>query len=183
MAEKEATVYIVDVGPSMSSKNNGRPETDFDFAMTYVWDKITSTASTFRLDLLGHSLTYPDTANELGGEESFENISVLQDISQILLKDLKQLRQRIQLSNTGNGDAISAIVIAIQMITKYCKKLKYKRKIVLVTDGRGSLDADESSISEITRKITQDGIELVIVGVDFDDLEYGFKEEAKDVQK
>lgn len=51
------------------------------------------------------------------------------------------------------------------MITKYCKKLKYKRKIVLVTDGRGSLDADESSILEITRKITQDGIELVIVCV------------------
>lgn len=85
------------------------------------------------------------------------------------------------------------------MITKYCKKLKYKRKIVLVTDGRGSLDADEPSISEITRKITQDSIELVLVyvtiwlvnrtlltepsGVDFDDPEYGFKEEAKNVAK
>ena len=57
--------------------------------------------------------------------------------------------------------AISAIVIAIQMITKYCKKLKYKRRIVLVTDARGSMDADDSS--EITKKIVADGMELIVV--------------------
>lgn len=57
--------------------------------------------------------------------------------------------------------AISAIVIAIQMITKHCKKLKYKRKIVLVTDGRGSMDADD--MSQITEKIKSDDIELVVM--------------------
>lgn len=49
------------------------------------------------------------------------------------------------------------------MITKHCKKLKWKRRIVLVTDGRGSLDADAHSISEIIKKITQDNMELVIM--------------------
>lgn len=43
MAEKEATVYIVDVGASMGNKHNGRNESDLEFAMTYIWDKITST--------------------------------------------------------------------------------------------------------------------------------------------
>lgn len=43
MADKEATVYIVDVGSSMGKKHNGRVQTDFEWAMTYVWDKITST--------------------------------------------------------------------------------------------------------------------------------------------
>ena len=57
--------------------------------------------------------------------------------------------------------AISAIVIAIQMITKHCKKLKYKRKIVLVTDGRGSIDAD--GVSQITEKIKSDEVELVVM--------------------
>ena len=57
--------------------------------------------------------------------------------------------------------AISAIVIAIQMITKYCKKLKYKRKIVLITDARGSMDADDSS--EITKKIVADDMELIVM--------------------
>ena len=59
--------------------------------------------------------------------------------------------------------AISAIVIAIQMIAKHCKKLKYKRKIVLVTDGRGSMDADDAS--QITEKIKSDEIELVVMCV------------------
>ena len=43
MADKEATVYIVDVGQSMGETCYGRDETDLDWAMRYIWDKITST--------------------------------------------------------------------------------------------------------------------------------------------
>lgn len=43
MADKEATVYIVDVGRSMGRKHHNREETDFDWAMRYVWDNITTT--------------------------------------------------------------------------------------------------------------------------------------------
>ena len=89
------------------------------------------------------------------------------------------MRRIIKVSDTDEGDgnfhspisfswkpiqtfiAISAVVIAIQMITKYCKKLKYQRKIVLVTNGRGELDAD--GITQITEKIKQDDIGLVVV--------------------
>jgi ATP-dependent DNA helicase 2 subunit 2 len=47
------------------------------------------------------------------------------------------------------------------MITAYCKKLKYKRKIVLVTNGRGPMDIDD--IQEITKKIKKDEMELVVL--------------------
>lgn len=43
MAEKEATVYVVDVGASMGECHGGRTESDIDWAMRYVWDRITST--------------------------------------------------------------------------------------------------------------------------------------------
>lgn len=43
MADKEATVYIVDVGKSMGEKHGGRNETDLEWCMKYVWDKITTT--------------------------------------------------------------------------------------------------------------------------------------------
>ncbi|KAL8959686.1 MAG: hypothetical protein Q9193_003490 [Seirophora villosa] len=199
MADKEATVYIIDVGASMGKHRHGRDQSDLDFAMTYVWDKITSTARVFGFDpcdrfahrwygrpkCVVDQFIYGDqgTANELQGEESFENISVLQEISSTFLPELKQLRRKVGVSNTYNGDAISAIIIAIQMITKHCKKLKYKRNIVLVTDGRGLLEEDPDSVSEITKKISEDAMELVITGVDFDDPEYGFKEEDKDPHK
>ena len=44
MADKEATVYIVDLGKSMARKHHGRSESDLDWAMIYIWEKITSTA-------------------------------------------------------------------------------------------------------------------------------------------
>ena len=186
MAEKEATVYIVDLGRSMNEKHGGRQQSDLDFAMTYVWEKITSTVATDRktatLGVIG--LRTDQTDNELGGDDaSYNNISVLQEIGQLLLPSLKQLRPLIKPSKTENGDAISAVVIALEMISKYTKKLKYKRQIVLVTNGRGSIDADADDISAITSKAKSDQVELVVLGVDFDDPDYGFKEEDKDDTK
>lgn len=83
------------------------------------------------------------------------------------------------------------------MIEQYCKKLKYKRRIVLITDGKGSVDPD--GLEGIASKIKEEGIELVILwadpttmrrnisdfcsGVDFDDPEFGFKEEDKEPDK
>lgn len=43
MAEKEVTVYIVDVGKSMGERRQGRSVMDLDWAMRYVWDRITAT--------------------------------------------------------------------------------------------------------------------------------------------
>ena len=94
------------------------------------------------------------------------------------MPELKQLYETIKCSNTNNGDgrwtlirpsshplliqvAISAIVVAIEMIAKYTKKLKYRRKIVLVTNG--NLSIDEEGIDDIARKISGDSIELVVL--------------------
>ncbi|KAH0556896.1 hypothetical protein GP486_005318, partial [Trichoglossum hirsutum] len=183
MAEKEVTIYIVDVGLSMGETRFGREETDLDWAMRYVWDRITSTVATGRKTALVGviALRSDETNNDLAGEESFEHISVLQPISQILMPNLRDLQEKIQTSGTNSGDAISAIVVAIQMITVYCKKLKYKKKIVLVTNGRGTMYMDDAQ--EITVKVKEDEMELVVLGVDFDDPEYGVKEEDKDTVK
>lgn len=49
------------------------------------------------------------------------------------------------------------------MIITYCKKLKYKRKIVLVTNGDGAMSDD--GMDEIIEKIKEDNIELVVLWV------------------
>jgi ATP-dependent DNA helicase 2 subunit 2 len=43
MAEKEATIYIVDVGETMGQKNQDRDSTHLEWSLQYVWDKITTT--------------------------------------------------------------------------------------------------------------------------------------------
>lgn len=59
--------------------------------------------------------------------------------------------------------AISSIILAIQMINIYTKKLKYRRKIVLVTNGEGSMSSE--GLEEIISKMKSDNIELVVLYV------------------
>lgn len=61
--------------------------------------------------------------------------------------------------------------------------LKYDRRIIIVTDGRGEMDT--SDLEQIATKIKDLAapIDLVLLGVDFDDPESGYKEEDKDNRK
>ncbi|CAG8339017.1 unnamed protein product [Penicillium salamii] len=183
MAEKEATIYIVDVGKSMGARHHDRPVTDLEWAMQYVWDKITATVATGRktanVGVIG--LRTDGTSNEQERDESYSNISVLFGLGQVLMPDIRRLKEMITPSNTNRGDAISAVLVGMGMIMDFTKKNKYKRNIVLVTNGTGAMSND--SYSDITSKMLELGIELVILGADFDDAEYGVKEEDKDLNK
>ncbi|CAJ2510001.1 Uu.00g059010.m01.CDS01 [Anthostomella pinea] len=181
MADKEATVYILDLGSSMADCHNGRLESDLDWSMRYVWDKISTTVAasrkTWNVGVIG--VRTDETNNPLTdeGEEGYENISVLQDLGPMTMESLRELQPRIVTSDSESGDSISAIVIAVEMIEILTKKLKYKRKIILVTDAEAPIDGDE--FDDIAKRITGCGIELTVLGVDFDDAEFGFKEEDK----
>ncbi|KXJ97615.1 Ku70/Ku80 N-terminal alpha/beta domain-containing protein [Microdochium bolleyi] len=183
MADKEAVVYIVDLGESMGDCHNGRVESDLDWAMKFVWDKISTTVAasrkTWNVGVLG--LRTDETNNALQGDEGYENITVLQELGPMNMTDLQALRTKIRPSSTTEGDSISAIVVAVDMIAKLTKKLKYKRKIYLITDGEAPVDGDD--FDDIAAKIKDTEIELTILGVDFDDAEVGVKEEDKSHHK
>lgn len=122
-----------------------------------------------------------DTNNNLANDETYQNLSVLMPIGQVLMLNIRELREKIHPSNTDDGDAISALILAIDLIDKHCKKLKWKKRLILVTNGLG--DIDEDDVEQIASKIREDGIELFVLGIDFDDPEFGFKEEDKDPTK
>lgn len=106
------------------------------------------------------------------------SICMTDDLCRVLMPDIRKLRDLIKPSHTNRGDgmcsatpaleeiltnvqAISSIVIAIQMIITYCKKLKYKREIVLVTNGNGVMNSE--GLDEIQKKITEDSIKLTVL--------------------
>lgn len=43
MAQKEATVFIVDLGHTMGRKEHGRDKTNLEWSMQFIWDKILTT--------------------------------------------------------------------------------------------------------------------------------------------
>ena len=182
MAEKEATVYVVDVTRQMGKPRNGRSESDLDWSLRYVWDKIASIVATERKTLLQAVIAVGTDASDnqlVHGDESYKNISVLRELNQILLPDLRQLTERIKIGSSNNGDVMSGLVLAVHMIGQKCKQLKYKKRIVVVTNSRNYMDADEEFLMQTISQIKEEKIDLIIVGVDFDDAEYGFKEEEK----
>ncbi|KAI1331123.1 Ku70/Ku80 N-terminal alpha/beta domain-containing protein [Xylariaceae sp. FL0255] len=184
MADKEATVYILDLGSPMASSHSGRTEPDLDWSMRYVWDKISTTVAasrkTWNVGVIGVRTDESDLGS-IAGTESFEadeydQISILRELGPMSMKDLRELRQHVKPSNTASGDCISAIVVAMEMIERLTKKLKYNRKIILVTDGEAPLDTEIDGISE---RISELGIQLIVLGVDFDDADFGYKQEDK----
>ncbi|KAK4186558.1 SPOC like C-terminal domain-containing protein [Podospora australis] len=181
MADKEATVYIIDLGESMADCHNGRDESDLDFGMRYVWDKISTTVAanrkTWTLGVVGLNTDETNNPQDAQQLQGYEHISVLQEIGPMTMTSLRGLKSQIVPCTTSSGDAISAVVVAQSMIETYTKKLKYNRKIILVTNGESPIDDD--NVADVAERLNQNNVQLIIVGVDFDDPEYGFKEEDK----
>jgi ATP-dependent DNA helicase 2 subunit 2 len=167
MADKEATVYIVDVGESMGDCHNGRVESDLDWSMRYVWDKISTTVAASRKTWLvgAIGLRTDETSNPQAAEglDGYENISILRHLKSMNLTELKELKEKIQPSQTSTGDPVSAIILAIEMIDIATKKNKFTRRIILVTDATSPVDGD--ALSDVTDKLNESGIELVVMWV------------------
>ena len=165
MAEKEAIVLIVDLGSTMANCNNGRTESDLDWSMRFVWDKISHIVSLNRQGLcvavLG--LRTEDTSNTMGDDEGYQHISVLQEMGPMDMGSLKALQGKIKTGEETMGDAISAVALGVAMIIDYTKKLKYNRQIYLVTDGLGPIDIDEGDISEIAAQLNGNGTSLTVL--------------------
>src|SRR4051794_27085852 len=102
MADKEATVYIVPLGQPMADCNGGRTESDLDWSMRYVWDKITSTLAanrkTWTVGVVGLGTEETDNDQEREGLEGYENISVLQQIGPMTMSSLNQLQKKVKVS-------------------------------------------------------------------------------------
>jgi ATP-dependent DNA helicase 2 subunit 2 len=82
------------------------------------------------------------------------------------MNQVTELRNKITPSGTDEGDAISAVVLAVHMITEFTKLKSGKpgsfaRKIVLLTDGQGVIE--DEGIEQIARQINECGINLVVM--------------------
>lgn len=168
MAGKSVTLFLIDLGASVGECNNGRVESDLDYGMKYIWNKITKIMAadlvSRQVGVIGFRMD--ETRHHLSDEEGYDNISILKEIGPMKMSDLPLLQSLIQPNRTEEGDAISAIALAADLIAKATTLRsgglgKFDRKIYLLTDGQGSIDDD--GLEEIARKITETGIELIVL--------------------
>jgi ATP-dependent DNA helicase 2 subunit 2 len=173
---KSATVYVVDVGDYMSKCHNGRNEDDLEWSMQYVWDKLAATALANRATLLAGfvALNTEDSDNEL----SYESISVYKpvltaeqyakmkadapdNLGPVSMSTIRDWQAKIVPSRETGGDALDAVEVAIDMIERVTKRLKFDREIVLVTNAQCPIDS--SKLQDVCDRLNDNGIKLVVL--------------------
>lgn len=183
----------------MGEKHHDRDTSDLDYGIRPIFEKMATILQaerkTLNVGVIGLRTDKTDlkALKTLTDTEGYEHNTIhrlLRANEQFRLPEFQVLREKCtKISKTDEGDTMGAILIAYQMIREATfnaasKKLKFDREIVLVTNGTGLVDTDnKEDIDQLIGFINDAEIRMVVLGVDFDDAEYGFKEEDKDMAK
>ena len=61
----------------------------------------------------------------------------------------------------ANCTVISALIVGLDVLMKYCRHLKYIKNIIVLTDGRG--ETDWSQTEDVAQQINKQGIHLSVL--------------------
>ncbi|QSL65397.1 hypothetical protein MERGE_002707 [Pneumocystis wakefieldiae] len=172
MSEREVTVFVIDMDKRMRNCGNNRTQSNLEWALSYFWSKISSKILSGRkTDCVGVvGFKTDETNNDMKEDKFYENISVLCPIQQITINEVEELKRKLVPSNTDVGDAISAVIIGIDLISKYCGSFRHIKNLILITNGESAMNF--SDLEKIGYQIRYMSINFSIFGIDFDTDEY-----------
>lgn len=177
---KEATVFVIDVGPSMAlTKQPDSKATRLDTAQAAFQKLLQKKLLTGRkMDQVGMIFFgTDDTRNDLAEGGRYENIVAARPIA---MADISLLKMPFPKGNE-NGDVLDALIVALDMIVKHCRHLKYEKKIILITDAEGSIN--QADLDNFGAAMMDKNCQLTVMGLDFDDPEYGLTQARKPATK
>lgn len=96
-----------------------------------------------------------------------ENIRILTELNPPSLELLNNLSTIKAEQNDDKGDIFITIDFAIEEFIKKYKKLKWGKKIYLITDGEASPEASEDRIKEIAERLKENDIKVNVICVGF----------------
>ncbi|KAL1921828.1 uncharacterized protein VTP21DRAFT_10470 [Calcarisporiella thermophila] len=165
MASKKATLFILDVGPSMSYQredgSSGLQE-GIRIITQITAEKISAGRKTDNVACIAYGTD--GTRNNLATEPGqYEHVTVLQDFAMGSLQFLKHL----QYFDGGSepGDCLDALIVGLEAMSSHCKHYKYEKKIYLITDGKSPINFEDLDVVE--EQIKSQNIQFFLIGVDF----------------
>ncbi|GLB36606.1 putative SPOC domain-like protein [Lyophyllum shimeji] len=185
------TMFLVDTSPSMGNLRtvelppgpNGEERTaeitHLQWALQYVKLKIQEMIYNGRkTDQCGVIVFGSEETDNIINEKhgGYENVSEYIPIGQPNAATLAKI-DALQPSSVA-GDPLDALIVGIETQAQYLSaKRTWTRKIVIVTDGESPIEVEDWEAT--VEKMNGLDISLTVVGVDFDDEEFGFTEPNK----
>ncbi|KAH8103255.1 SPOC domain-like protein [Phellopilus nigrolimitatus] len=166
-------MFLIDVSPSMAKlrRDSSVEMTNLQWSLQFVLLKIQEMIYHGRkteqcgVVLFGTEGTDNIISNRSGG---YDNVTEFIPIAQPNAATLAKI-QALQPS-TVNGDPVDAIIYL-------GKKKTWTRRMVLLTDGENPIEVEDWELT--VKKMNDLQIITSIIGIDFDDEEFGFEEEDK----
>ena len=97
------------------------------------------------------------------GEGEYEHVSVVKQVAKATFSSLAALDAAA--CSGASGDLIDGVVVAVDAVTKFVRKLKFGKRVILVTDGSSYVDSDADGLDQIAEGMAAEGIRFTVLGV------------------
>lgn len=157
MATKEALYMALDVSESMCphiAEITGSLQ-------AHLCDKVIhAKTDAFGLALMGTAATDNECARAMSG---YEHISIMGEMGPVKANRIESVCS-IQVED-GQADAIDALVVVSDALVRYVRKLKWSKRIMLVSDGETVTASADEDLSDIATQLVENQIRLDIVTI------------------
>ncbi|WAR60655.1 hypothetical protein PtB15_9B594 [Puccinia triticina] len=182
---RELTIYAIDVSPSMSTKRSVvDPTTGETTSVTnlehglevvkhQVANMLLAGLKTVHCGIVLFGTDHTDNSlSDSGYEYIWEYVAPTQPHA-LTLSRITTIRDHLTTSEKPfKGDLLSAIILCNHLMGATLGAKKWTRKLVLVTDAQ--TETDWNGWKEQRDQMKLDDVRLNVIGVDFDDPEYGY---------
>lgn len=170
MADKEVTVFVVDLSPDRAGgvMHQGELQAGARGELDVVWEVLAGKAlRARRTDYVSvvtcHS---PTTKNPLAGGGKYQNIEVIADMVLPTYTLMKQLRRALvpnaKSVDDGESDLFLAVIVGLSLLQATASK-KFIRNVVVITPGEAEIPSfTEQTVPVMTKTIAQLGVKLVV---------------------
>ena len=167
MARKDATMFILDMGSSMSSfiksNNHEKRTTRFNLGQQMCLSLLSEKLLFASKEHVGFLCVGSNETDNICHEtlEGYEHISVLFPISTNSKETIRQI-EKVGVNSTLHGDYVDALIVAMEMLTLFVQTRKWNKRIVFVTDGASKI-AHIEDLGQVVQALCTQGIAVDIM--------------------
>ncbi|CAO3655477.1 unnamed protein product [Mucor hiemalis] len=169
MAQKKATIYILNVNKSMSLYPDEAFQKAVDTISCTLQDRalIGRKTDLVSVILCGTKETDNILATETPGQ--YEHVTALSPLTMTNVDLLKKISNLTPSESSETGDVLDALIVACKMIVLQCRALKYTKQISIFTDAKEEIDWND--LDFVAESLRSNAIDLRVVGIDYGELE------------